>query len=421
MVRGSTLGDDIGKIFVGGLSHETTQESLKSYFSSFGEVTDVVVMRDTVTKKPRGFGFVTFQDPNSVHKVLNHPGSHVVDKKPIDPKQAVPRGPGQAGSVSVQPSRDNNEMKIFVGGIANGTTEEDLSNYFSAYGKVIHVNLMYEHNQPDGTKRMRGFGFVTFDSSLPVEKTANIHYHQINGKTVEVKRAEKRDSKAMGAMQGMGGYQQQHGGHPGYGAAAYAQTGPYGMQHPIGMGRGFPSYGAMGPGAGAATSGFAGAPGPSPAYGYGTTAPGVPTAYDPNAAAAAMYGRSSAAGYGTGYGGAASVATQQASASGAGAPGGYPDYSRMQVSQAGQPGAAAGAPHVDSSVAPDYSAYGLGNYQQQQDLQYGPTRTSYSTESNFAAYGSAEPTGYTGAAAPAYGETFGRGTAPSRGFHPYGR
>lgn len=184
MVRGGTLGDDIGKLFVGGLSHETTQESLKNYFSSFGEVTDVVVMKDTVTKKPRGFGFVTFQDPNSVQKVLGHPVPHVVDKKTIDPKQAVPRGPGQAGSVSVQPSRDNNEMKIFVGGIANGTTEDDLSNYFSAYGKVIHVNLMYEHNQPDGTKRMRGFGFVTFDSSLPVEKTANIHYHQINGKTV---------------------------------------------------------------------------------------------------------------------------------------------------------------------------------------------------------------------------------------------
>lgn len=45
------------------------------------------------------------------------------------------------------------------------------------------------------------------------------------------------------------------------------------MQHPIGMGRGFPSYGAMGPGAGAATSGFAGAPGPSPAYGYGKFQP----------------------------------------------------------------------------------------------------------------------------------------------------
>ena len=44
----------------------------------------------------------------------------------------------------------------------------------------------------------------------------------------------------------------------------------YGMQHPIGMGRGFPGYGAMGPGSAAAapTPGYAGAPGPSP-YGYG--------------------------------------------------------------------------------------------------------------------------------------------------------
>ena len=31
-------------------------------------------------------------------------------------------------------------MKIFVGGIANGTTEDDLRNYFSAYGTV---NIVY--------------------------------------------------------------------------------------------------------------------------------------------------------------------------------------------------------------------------------------------------------------------------------------
>ncbi|KAL9979337.1 hypothetical protein ACROYT_G016988 [Oculina patagonica] len=228
MVKGGTLGDDIGKIFVGGLSHETTVESLKSYFSDFGPVSDVVVMKDPATKKPRGFGFVTFQDPNSVQKVVNHPRPHVVDNKTIDPKQAVPRGPGQSGSIQTQQTRDNNAMKIFVGGIANGTTEDDLRNYFSAYGPVVHVHLMYDNNQADGTKRMRGFGFVTFDSSQPVEKTANIHFHQINGKTVEVKRAEKRDSKPSGmagGMPGMGGYPQHSGGHPAYGAGAYPQQG----------------------------------------------------------------------------------------------------------------------------------------------------------------------------------------------------
>lgn len=156
MVKGGTQGDDIGKIFVGGLSHDTTEDSLKNYFSRFGEVSDVVVMRDPVSKKPRGFGFVTFQDPNKVNDVVAFNKPHVVDNKTIDPKQAVPRGPTQAGSIAQQQyERDNNALKIFVGGIANGTTEDDLRNYFSAYGKVTHVHLMYE-NQADGTKRMRG-------------------------------------------------------------------------------------------------------------------------------------------------------------------------------------------------------------------------------------------------------------------------
>lgn len=44
----------------------------------------------------------------------------------------------------------------------------------------------------------------------------------------------------------------------------------YGMQHPIGMGRGFHGYGAMGHGAaGAPAPGYAAAPGAAPGYGYG--------------------------------------------------------------------------------------------------------------------------------------------------------
>jgi hypothetical protein len=44
----------ISKIFVGGLSFETTDEKLKQYFSNFGPVNDAVVMRDPNTKRSRG-------------------------------------------------------------------------------------------------------------------------------------------------------------------------------------------------------------------------------------------------------------------------------------------------------------------------------------------------------------------------------
>jgi RNA recognition motif-containing protein len=46
------------KLFVGGLSWETTQDSLQRYFSRYGEVIDCVVMKNNETGRSRGFGFM---------------------------------------------------------------------------------------------------------------------------------------------------------------------------------------------------------------------------------------------------------------------------------------------------------------------------------------------------------------------------
>merc|ERR1712018_474760 len=80
----------MGKMFIGGLSWQTTPEGLKEYFSKFGDIAEVMVMKDPTTRRSRGFGFVTFSDPSSVDKVLAH-GSHDLDGKKIDPKVAFPR------------------------------------------------------------------------------------------------------------------------------------------------------------------------------------------------------------------------------------------------------------------------------------------------------------------------------------------
>ncbi|KAL8597414.1 hypothetical protein ACOMHN_022323 [Nucella lapillus] len=81
---------DPGKMFVGGLSWQTSQESLKAYFEKFGEVKEAMVLKDPATRRSRGFGFVTYTDPSSVERVLNG-GPHTVDSKTVDPKVAVPR------------------------------------------------------------------------------------------------------------------------------------------------------------------------------------------------------------------------------------------------------------------------------------------------------------------------------------------
>uniref|UniRef100_A0A493SYJ7 RRM domain-containing protein n=1 Tax=Anas platyrhynchos platyrhynchos TaxID=8840 RepID=A0A493SYJ7_ANAPP len=53
---------------------------LREYFSQFGEVKECLVMRDPLTKRSRGFGFVTFMDQAGVDKVLAQ-SRHELDSK----------------------------------------------------------------------------------------------------------------------------------------------------------------------------------------------------------------------------------------------------------------------------------------------------------------------------------------------------
>ena len=52
------------------LTLSSTLESLKDYFSEFGEVLECTVMRDGATGRSRGFGFLTFKDPKTVNTVM---------------------------------------------------------------------------------------------------------------------------------------------------------------------------------------------------------------------------------------------------------------------------------------------------------------------------------------------------------------
>jgi len=53
------------KLFVGGLSWNTTDDGLLEAFSAFGEVSDAKVITDRDTGRSRGFGFVTFAESDA--------------------------------------------------------------------------------------------------------------------------------------------------------------------------------------------------------------------------------------------------------------------------------------------------------------------------------------------------------------------
>ncbi|KAL6635008.1 hypothetical protein ACP70R_027679 [Stipagrostis hirtigluma subsp. patula] len=61
------------KVFVGGLAWETTSERLRRFYERFGDILEAVVITDRHSGRSKGYGFVTFRDPESARKACEDP------------------------------------------------------------------------------------------------------------------------------------------------------------------------------------------------------------------------------------------------------------------------------------------------------------------------------------------------------------
>ena len=252
---------DAAKIFVGGLSWQTTEETLRYHFEQYGEVVSVEVMRDRQTGDPRGFAFVVFKSDETVDLILKS-CPHEINQKVVDVKRAQARGVAppsihhgevsllsllyliisayvssiklntillkhimctQEESVASGSQQHNNKQerhssaglspeqlrnKIFVGGLPLHCDKDGLKDFFSVFGPVVDAIVMMD----TVNQRSRGFGFVTFENgSGGAQKAIEVQPINMFGKMVEVKLATpKGDRDGGGGGGGGGNFQQKH-------------------------------------------------------------------------------------------------------------------------------------------------------------------------------------------------------------------
>ncbi|CAM6010106.1 unnamed protein product [Sphagnum balticum] len=379
------MDSDQGKLFIGGISWETTEEKLRDYFKAYGEVTETVIMKDRATGRARGFGFVIFADPAVADRVVNE--KHTIDGRTVEAKKAVPRDEQQqnvprSSSGGQGPAASHTRTKkIFVGGLASTVTEDDFRNYFAQFGTITDVVVMYDHN----TQRPRGFGFITFDSEDAVDNVLLKPFHELNEKMVEVKRAVPKELSVAAGRNNSGGFSGGRGSNYGSGFGQAYNTSPVGAGYggradsrygpsPVGRG-GYAGYGAAGYGA-AAGYGSAAGYGGGMNGGYGGSGYGGSMGY--GSAGGGGYG---GAGYGNtpvggGYGGGGY------GTAGAGSGG----YGSGPVGGRSPWGSGAGAGQATGSSA-GYGSSGYG---------YGSNESGYGSAAGYGGRGSGYGTGSSG-------------------------
>ncbi|XP_020580231.1 heterogeneous nuclear ribonucleoprotein 1-like [Phalaenopsis equestris] len=130
-IQGSPGPGRTKKIFVGGLASSVTDTDFKKYFEQFGTITDVIVMYDHNTQRPRGFGFITFDSEDAVDKVL-HKTFHELNGKLVEVKRAVPKELSPGPNMRLPIGEFNhgvNRINNFINGYNQGYSPSTMGSY----------------------------------------------------------------------------------------------------------------------------------------------------------------------------------------------------------------------------------------------------------------------------------------------------
>ena len=79
------------KLYVGNMSYDTTQEQIRELFSQAGEVTEVSLITDRETGRPKGFGFVEMATEEGSQEAIKRFNGYMLGNRNLTVNEARPR------------------------------------------------------------------------------------------------------------------------------------------------------------------------------------------------------------------------------------------------------------------------------------------------------------------------------------------
>jgi cold-inducible RNA-binding protein len=81
------------KLFVGGISWDTTEDSLKTFFAEVGSVVSATIITDKYTGRSKGFGFVEMSSDEEAKAAIEKLNGKELDGRNIVVNEAKPMVP----------------------------------------------------------------------------------------------------------------------------------------------------------------------------------------------------------------------------------------------------------------------------------------------------------------------------------------
>jgi len=168
-------------LIVNYLPPELEDAYLKTMFQEHGDILTAKVVKDKISKKSLGFGFVKFYKPEHASDAVEKKNGIIIGDKKIKVSFARPS------------TEDIKNCKLYVTNLPKDYSEQSVVSLFSQYGNIIECRVLQDRS----TKSNRGVAFIQFNTRQEANNALALNGYQVNDleKGLVVKYAEDQQKK----------------------------------------------------------------------------------------------------------------------------------------------------------------------------------------------------------------------------------
>ncbi|KAK4067806.1 hypothetical protein Trihar35433_6366 [Trichoderma harzianum] len=170
-------------VFVQQLAARLRTRELKEFFEKVGAVNEAQIVKDRISGRSKGVGYVEFKNEDSVQLALQLTGQKLLGI-PVIVQHTEAEKNRQARNPDSSNGHPNSIPfhRLYVGNIHFNVTEQDLQAVFEPFGELEFVQL-----QKDDNGRSRGYGFVQFrDAGQAREALEKMNGFDLAGRPIRV-------------------------------------------------------------------------------------------------------------------------------------------------------------------------------------------------------------------------------------------
>ena len=178
--------NDKRTLFINNLPFDVNKDQIKNIFKNYGNILDIRIIYNPKTQKPRGYGYVEFEDESSIDKIINSDKIFIINERKIDVSK----------SISVEKLRNAVKYIVHISNLNFKVKENDVENFLKRelyteekddLDNDVKKILLCKDNEG----KFKGYGFIEFNNKESFDKCLKLDGKVFKGRNLVVKESNR--------------------------------------------------------------------------------------------------------------------------------------------------------------------------------------------------------------------------------------